>query len=222
MSMAEKLTAIAENQQRVYDAGYAKGKAEGGESGGGDDGYYDTFWDVFQNYGERVNYAYAFGYNRFSDENYNPKYPILTKSGSTPSRYMFAQSASITDTKVPIYANGSDVNYAFQGCTGLVTIRELHVNESQTFTSTFAGCNALKNITFVGVIGKSIGFPNSPLTPESMKNVISCLKDYSGTSDADTQTLTFTSTCWTALEADSAAPDGGTWKQYVKNKGWKV
>ena len=30
MSIAEKLTRIAENEQRVYDAGYAKGKAEGG------------------------------------------------------------------------------------------------------------------------------------------------------------------------------------------------
>lgn len=30
MSIAEKLTTIAENQQRVYDAGYAKGQAEGG------------------------------------------------------------------------------------------------------------------------------------------------------------------------------------------------
>ena len=29
MSIAEKLTTIAENQQAVYDAGYAKGQAEG-------------------------------------------------------------------------------------------------------------------------------------------------------------------------------------------------
>ena len=30
MSIADKLTAVAENQQKVYDAGYEKGKAEGG------------------------------------------------------------------------------------------------------------------------------------------------------------------------------------------------
>ena len=30
MSIAEKLAQIAENEQRVYDAGYEKGKAEGG------------------------------------------------------------------------------------------------------------------------------------------------------------------------------------------------
>ena len=33
MSIAEKLTTIAENQQRVYGAGYAAGQAEGGGSG---------------------------------------------------------------------------------------------------------------------------------------------------------------------------------------------
>ena len=33
MSVADKLTTIAENQQKVYDAGYAKGKQEGGNTG---------------------------------------------------------------------------------------------------------------------------------------------------------------------------------------------
>ena len=32
MSIADKLTRIAENEQRVYNAGYEKGKAEGGDS----------------------------------------------------------------------------------------------------------------------------------------------------------------------------------------------
>ena len=32
MDIAEKLAQIAENQQKVYDAGYEKGKTEGGNS----------------------------------------------------------------------------------------------------------------------------------------------------------------------------------------------
>lgn len=32
MSIADKLTTIAENEQKVYDAGYLKGKAEGGDT----------------------------------------------------------------------------------------------------------------------------------------------------------------------------------------------
>ena len=215
MSTAEKLTAIAENQQRVYDAGYAKGKADGID--------YDKFWDNFQGGDGRVSYCYAFSYNRFTDETYNPKYNIVCSSGSTTSNYMFYNSDLITDTKVPIDATGSSsLQRTFANATALETIRSLTVKESHTFDSAFSGCTALKNITIAGTIGKSISFNSSPLTPASMKSVISCLKDYSGTSDADTQTLTFTSACWTALEADSTAPDGGTWKQYVQNKGWKV
>ena len=132
MTIADKLVVVADNQQKVYDAG---AKSEN-----------DRFWDVFQDNGNRANYQYAFAYDRFSDANYNPKYPIVTKSGTTPSRYMFAQSAGITDTKVPIYANGNDLNYAFQQCTGLVTIRELHITASQSYTKTFASCSALYQI----------------------------------------------------------------------------
>ena len=69
MSIAEKLQAIAESAQEVFDAGVA---AE-----------HQRFWDVFQNYGERFSYDSAFfglydqslhyGWN---DETYNPIYPI--------------------------------------------------------------------------------------------------------------------------------------------------
>ena len=92
---------------------------------------------------------------------------------------------------------------------------------SQTFTNTFLNNTSLTDITFEGVIGSTISFRDSPLTPESMKSIISCLKDYSAES-TDVYTLTFKEDCWTALEADSTAPDGGTWKDYVRNLGWLV
>ena len=217
MTTAEKLVIVAENQQRVYEAGYAKGIAVGG----GDD-YYDRFWDAFQAEGERVNYQYAFAYDRFNDETYNPKYPINTKSGSTPCRYAFYQAKGITDTKVPIYANASNCDYMFGQCDALETIRELRVLETQSFTETFNWCNVLKNVVFTGTIGKSINLSYSPLTPESMKSVISCLKNYSGTSSELVNTISFTGACWAALEADSTAPDGGTWEEYVYNLGWNT
>lgn len=212
MSIADKLTVIAENQQRVYDAGYAKGKAEGGESGGGDDGYYDTFWDVFQANGDRVNYYYAFSYDRFSDKTYNPKYTINTKSGTTTCRHMFFQNTKITDTKVPIYANGGNVDYAFQGATNLVTIRELKVTKSQTFVTTFASCSALANITFTGTIGKDISFADSPnLTIDSLTSIVNALETKT---DGGTYTLTLHST------AKARLTDG--LKQTVTDKGWQI
>jgi hypothetical protein len=75
MSIADKLNTIAENEQLVYRAGQ---KSE-----------YDKFWDTFQNNGNSQNYNYAFSQDRFTDENYNPKYPIKCSNGITTSRYMF-------------------------------------------------------------------------------------------------------------------------------------
>lgn len=86
---------------------------------------------------------------------------------------------------------------------------------TQYDTTTFQGATYLTDITMSGVVAKSINFQNCPLTPASMKSVISCLKDGAG------QTVYFSDSCWAALEADSSAPDGGTWKNYVYNvKGW--
>ena len=55
MSIAEKLVTIAENQQMVYDAGYAKGQAEGG--GSYEEGYnaaIEEVCPVFEETGEAI------------------------------------------------------------------------------------------------------------------------------------------------------------------------
>lgn len=72
MSMAEKLTTIAENEQKVYEAGQ---KSE-----------YDRFWDEHQKNGKRTIYAGAFA--GWKGENFKPKYKI-TPSGATVAQYMF-------------------------------------------------------------------------------------------------------------------------------------
>lgn len=82
MSIAEKLQTIAENEQRVYDAGYAKGQAEGGDTTAAyDEGYeagkkaeYDAFWDAHQANGTRTNYANTFAC--WALENIYPKYDM--------------------------------------------------------------------------------------------------------------------------------------------------
>lgn len=87
MTVAEKLAVVAENEQKVFAAGYAKGKAEGGGGGDTDVAYqqgvadgkqaeYDKFWDTFQKNGEETNYRSAFAYARWKDETFNPKYVI--------------------------------------------------------------------------------------------------------------------------------------------------
>jgi hypothetical protein len=55
-----------------------------------------------------------------------------------------------------------------------------------------------------------------------MKNIISCLNNYSGTSNEYTYRVVFTDDCWAALEADSIAPTGTTWADYVNSLGWNT
>jgi hypothetical protein len=165
MSVAAKLTAIAENQQKVFEAGK---QAE-----------YDRFWDKFQNYGRTENYNYAFAMGRFNDENYNPKYPIKCSSGNTSGRYMFYNASDITDTKVEIIPY-NDLSNAFAN-SGIVTIRKLTVHEGISYSATFTETNDLVNITFEGEIGQDISFRYcSKLSDKSVDNIIEHLKDFTG------------------------------------------
>lgn len=222
MSIAEKLEIIAENERRVYDAGvdagHEVGLAAGMEAGmeAGQKAEYDRFWDAFQNKGEKTSYSYAFGGDGFTASTYNPKYQLNCTHGAN---MMFAYNATITDTKVDIDFGNTSSNKvnAFYGATSLHTIRKIKNCENVNFASMFTDCNALANVTFDGVISRNFNMQWCPLTVESMKNIISCLKNFAGTDSAYTTTLTFSEACWSALEADSTAPDGGKWKEYVQN-----
>jgi hypothetical protein len=106
----------------------------------------------------------------------------------------------------------------------LKTVKKLNLGTQVTGAKVaFGSCESLENITIEGTIKCDWNMSYSPLlTPESMKSVISCLENYAGTSSEYTNTVSFTDECWAALEADSAAPDGGTWEEYVAALGWNT
>lgn len=242
MSIADKLTRIAENQEKVYEAGQ---KSE-----------YDRFWDAFQENGNLRNYQYTFCNRAWNDETFKPKYDIIlglgysgtnafwqcyvtniaealekqgVKLDTTLCGYwqsMFQNTKSIrlpelNCTHAMDYSSTYGFSNVFLNATSLKTIDKIITAENIKYSnSAFQGCSALKNIIFEGVIGESISFQWSPLSVDSMKSIISCLKDFSSTTDAGTRTLTFTDDCWAALEADSSSPMGGTWEDYVNSLGW--
>ena len=90
MSVAEKLQIIAENQQKVYEAGKAAGgDTEVAYNEGFDDGKqaeYDRFWDDFQQNGTRADYKYAFSGTGWTEETLKPKYPIVLVDKSSTTR----------------------------------------------------------------------------------------------------------------------------------------
>jgi hypothetical protein len=194
MSIAEKLQTIAENEQKVYNAGV---QAE-----------YDRFWDEFQKdpynrIGNRYDYVQAFKGHSWTDKIYNPKWDFgeqktVEVDGVQKQvrrvKYaaeMFLQSM-ITDTLKPmdfteIY---SGTNGLFAYTTKLKTIRTLTVVEGTTFNNWFQNATAIENITFDGVIGQDINFQwSTKLTKDSITSIIEHL---SNTASGKTLTLSKT------------------------------
>lgn len=227
-------------------AAYEQGVADGKQA------EYDEFWDVYQDNGARGDYQYAFAGSRWRDVTFKPKYNLVLASGysgtymfynsritnieerlqdlgivldTSKSGYladMFYNAQTEAIPVLDIRNSTISVAYLFRNCT-VKTIRKLIVSEAVPFVnSTFQDCKNLENIIVEGVIGVTVNFQWSPLSVESMKSIISCLKNYSGTSNALVNSITFSEACWAALEADSVAPDGGTWREYVQSLGWNT
>lgn len=173
-----------------YDGGYDEGQYDGIVSGieTGKKAEYDAFWDTWQQNGNRTSYIACFAGQAWTDELYNPKYPI---NATSHAGEMFKYS-QITSTKVPIVTDMGYTTSVFQGCTKLKTIPSLKVTENnQTFSAWFNDCPKLEEINFTedSVIAKSISFFQSPLlNTASVNGIIHALKDLTG---AATQTLTF-------------------------------
>lgn len=165
-----------------YGIGYSEGVDEGQESA------YHAFWDTWQQNGNRTSYIACFAGQAWTDELYNPKYPI---NATSHAGEMFKYS-QITSTKVPIVTDMGYTTSVFQGCTKLKTIPSLKVTENnQTFSAWFNDCPKLEEINFTedSVIAKNISFFQSPLlNTASVNGIIQALKDLTG---ATAQTLTF-------------------------------
>lgn len=220
MSIAEKLTIIAENQRDVYNAGFAAGQAQGG---GGDDGY-DTFWDWYQQHGNRTDYSIyecSFSGSLWTDEKFKPKYDIKP----TTAQMMFRKT-SITDLREETvgvsfdFSNCNEFGYfcAYVG-NNLKYLPEMNISKATNLTSTFDGYGGtdlslivsentkfrndtfntkyLENLAISGTIGVSLNLKSTAvLSNASVQNIIDCLKDLTG---ATAQTLTLHKTVVTNM-----------------------
>ena len=173
MSIAEKLTTVAENVPKVYEAGK---KAE-----------WDAFWDTYQKLGVSQAYTQAFYTNRWTDENYKPKYPFICTSCA--SMY---NSCRISDTLVDIDVSAcSDTPYLFGYVSSLVTIRKLIVSENTMYTSSFVDLKNLENLTIEGEIGQN-GFNVQWSKKLSGKSIVSIIEALSSETSGLTVTLSQT------------------------------
>ncbi|MBE7051897.1 MAG: hypothetical protein E7395_04930 [Ruminococcaceae bacterium] len=151
----------------------------------------------------------------------------LDSSSCTDISSMF--NSSIT-TRAPVVSakavwSVSNANGVFSNAKNLISVEKFifvqtGVKKTCIYNNCFTNCSSLREIRFEGEVYRSLDLTASPLSVDSMKSLISCLGDYS-TENTGVYTIGFSDTCWTALEADSTAPDGKTWRNYVETTlGW--
>jgi hypothetical protein len=230
MSVAEKLTTIAENEQRVFDSGYSKAES--------------NMWDNITNFNNRTFYEYGFKF--WGSESFNPPYKI-TPTGRNLA--MFEDAAKIkkiesayldlSNVTVNNSADSTSCNYTtfrrcrsleeiedvglpaggyyqtFGWCSNLHTVAVMRCKKEGGYTNPFSSCSELRNITIDGVIGKNFTMMHCPLlTIESLRSIISALYDFVGNGETTTQTLTLHADAKARLTADDV--------KAITDKGWTL
>jgi hypothetical protein len=232
MSISEKLVTIAENEQKVFEAGKKTA--------------YDEFWDSYQDYGKRTDYDNMFSGNGWNNFTFNPKYDINAQSAymilrdikfagdfaafleskgitfdtSRAASMMYAFSAMSNVTRIGIvsleglsyYGNTAEM---FSGSAKLETIDLIipHPTYKIPFTF-FTGCNALKNIRIGGTIRGNVNMQQCPLTLESAKDIILHLENLRDNNDY-AYTCSFSPDTWALLDADIGFDTNGDGSNYV-------
>jgi hypothetical protein len=237
MSIAEKLSTIAENEQKVYDAGYDKAEQ---------DKDLET-WKILTGNGTRLRYERAF-YGCSFPKDYSfvkpvtPKYcermfydmkgqfpknvdfsNVTALSGSNESNMTFAIFAwSVNATYLCDMKLQAPMAYVstWAYCKAVKTIEKIRVKKETQFLGgaiglPFLKCDALENVTFEGVIGQNLSLSSSSaLSYASLKNIISCLYDFVGNGETVTRTLTLHATAKARLTEDDV--------KAITDKGWTL
>lgn len=203
------------------------------------DAYYDFFWDIKQDYGNLRNYINSFAGLGWTDENYDPKYMIVTGPYNNQTNTMFAYAAKLTKIMTPLYFYDFRASNAFIGCSKLIKIGDdtgggIWQTRNRIDANGFSDCPKLEEIRYLDYnekgeyvpteIGNGISFSSCPLlSMASAKNIISHLVNYTGTSEEGKYTIAFHTNVKTRLEAlEELAPSGNTWLDEISERGWNL
>lgn len=140
---------------------------------------------------------------------------VLDISKATQTSYMFSYAYNIIRVPELSFVSSTSASNMFQNCRRLKTIDKLILPSKENtlgFNNAFLYCNELENITFEGLICSDLDFVYSPLTKDSMNNIIQHLKDYSA--EGGTHTVTFKADRESMLTAEE--------KAVATNKGWTL
>lgn len=153
----------------------------------------------------------------------------LDFSGVTYDRVSqtFADSA-ITDIGIFDISSCSSVPYVLYRATKLVNVERFIVNSDgrATFTNnSFINCSALEHIIFEGTIASDINLQwSTKLDLESLKSLFRCLRDYFGSDEEYTKTITLSAESWalTGTQEFMNEFEGNDGKGIAWFWGWKT
>ena len=211
--LLEELNIKPSLEEQKYEGAYGKVNVESGKTlyDNGVKNEQDRFWDNFQDYGNRNHYHSCFETNYWSDDLYNPQYDILCNKDASSGTGVFYDNRVITDTKVAIIVENSNIDTMFTRCSKLKTIRLLRVNGLEKTSSAFAGCNELENLTMEGELTLTMSVPSPVLTKASITSVVNVLS-----TTASGKTLTLSKTAVNkAFETSEGANDGSTSSEWL-------
>lgn len=213
-----------------------------------------AFWKIFTDGGKRSSYNYAFGYADYSRCTIpqglcKPKTQIQymfysyqgeclpsgvdcsefnSSTASYQPVYMFGYSRNlkrIYDMKIPAVTS---YNSTFYYCDNLEEIEIIRCDENTAFNnSSFGNCPKLVKVKFEGTIASDINLQwSKDLDIESLISLFYCLKDFTGTSEAYTKTITLSTESWTLLSEyllENGYEDHINAQDVIQNNlGWKV
>lgn len=237
MAIADKLQIIAENEQKVYEAGK---KAE-----------YDEFWDNFQkdtNGNFKTYLANFFTGSGWNDINFKPKYDIkpignaggifrqvsiqnlkkcledssvvLDLSQATNLEYAFAYTSVIRILPKLDFSSATSAASAFNSTSKLESIEELKVSTTTKFSnSTFTNCGALAHLIMTGELASDLNLQWSPLLDK--ESIISIL--YARSLDVMSDVTLSLAAVNKAFETSEGANDGSTsteWEDTLLDSPW--
>lgn len=254
MSVNEKMTAIADAIRKNTGGttpltldDMASGVNEVYEAGKKSE--YDKFWDSCQDNGKRWNYEMAFAGQNWKPDNFKPKYPMKPRNALRMfyrSSYLTCDITEVADidfsdapsleqtfqnfmgTRIGVLdiRKASSITNMVANCSNLVKIDKIIVDESLPSALSFASDSKLENVIIEGEIVKNVSAGACPLTVESLKSIITALKDNTGTAEEYQYTVTFKAYAFEILEAEGTTAEYNgspcTWAELIDNKKWNL
>lgn len=193
------------------------------------------FWENFQDEGNRTNYDYGFGGRGWTDQTFDPPYPIIYKGTGKDGSYVgavFYRAAKLTEiNQIVMLMDGPEIRDVFVGCTALKTIKDLRFKGIKVYTRIFASCPNIEDIAFGNtattvngvtveasdkIINDISFYGQAKLTDTSLINIVNQLAD----DNKEEKTIEFN----TALQPrfNVVTIEGKTLSTVLSEKKWKV